>query len=101
MFNSHNPNLSPAQLEAERKPRCPKPGEADHLFAVRDSLISRLQAKGVIDEADLRSLDRTGKCIVANNHWGICTNEARHALLHDAHHFVRSCATCAASNCGH
>jgi len=101
MLNSQNQDLNPAQLDAARTPRCPQPGEVDRLFAVRDAYISDLRAKGVIDANDLLALERTGKCTVANDHWHICTKEARDALLNDAHHFVRSCAAIAASKSGH
>ena len=90
MTTTHH--LPPSQLDAARKPRCPKSGEIEHLFASRDALIAKLNTKGRIDAKDLLTLERSGKCIVASEHWGICTDDARHALLNDEHHFVRSCA---------
>jgi len=88
--------LTPAELDAERKSRCPKQGESELIFEVRDKYIARLKSKGSIDAKDLLDLERSGKCFVANDHWSICTKDARDALLNDAHHFVRSSAAIAA-----
>lgn len=71
--------------------------EIEILFEQRDHLIAKLVTKGAIDAKDLHGLERSGKCIVANEHWHLCTNEAREALRHDGHYFVRSCAAIAAS----
>jgi len=73
-----------------------RPQKLEALYAERDAAVAALGTKGRIEAADLASLDRLGRCKVANEHWGICDESARHALLNDAHHFVRSCASLAA-----
>ena len=73
----------------------PSHEELEVLYAEREAAVAALGAKGRIEVADLTSLDRYGRCKVANEHWGICDASARHALLNDKHHFVRSCASLA------
>jgi hypothetical protein len=70
----------------------PNPQALEVLYALRDAGVSALADKGRIEAADLVPLDRIGRCKVANEHWGICDGSARHALINDSHHFVRSCA---------
>lgn len=78
------------------KPAYPSPQELEVIYAERDAAVAALAAKGKIEAADLAPLDRLGRCKVANEHWGICDESARHALLNDMHHFVRACACLAA-----
>lgn len=78
------------------KPAYPSPQELEALYAKRVSAVSALADKGRIEAVDLVSLDRLGRCKVANEYWAICDESARRALLNDAHHFVRSCASFAA-----
>lgn len=94
---AHAHTNSHLAMQADRTARCPKPGEIERLFEERDRMIANLQAKGAIDAKDLHDLERSGKCIVANEHWNLCTKDARDALHNDGHHFVRSCAAIAAS----
>ncbi|MGP0171303.1 hypothetical protein ACSVIJ_05395 [Pseudomonas sp. NCHU5208] len=74
----------------------PTPHELKLLYAERETAVACLAAKGSIGAADLQALDRLGRCKVANEHWGLCDEAARHSLLNDSHHFVRSCASLAA-----
>lgn len=92
MLNEQPQTPTAAQLNAARKPRCPRPGETEQLFAARDACVARLREVGRVEVQDLRALERSGKCIVANELWSLCTKEAQQALLEDEHHFVRSCA---------
>lgn len=83
---------TPAQIEATMKKRCPSISLVEHLYASRDVFIEKLNANGVIRAHDISDLDRLGRCLVANMHWGICDQAARSALLGDGHHQVRACA---------
>lgn len=74
------------------KPAYPAPLALEALYAKRAADVFALAEKGIIEAADLESLDRLGRCKVANEHWPICTESARRALRNDPHHFVRSCA---------
>lgn len=73
-------------------PRCPKPGEVERLYAAREAFIEDLKQKGIIDLGDLAGLDRSGRCFVAAELWGICIEDVRSSLLSDEHHQVRSVA---------
>lgn len=84
---------TPRHLEDVMKMRCPKQGEVDSLYVARDAFIERLRANGLITLQDIHDLDRLGRAKVASDHWAICSQEARKALLSDAHHQVRSCAS--------
>lgn len=101
MLNPQGQCLTSSQKESARIPRCPKPGEIERLFEQRDLLIASVVLKGAIEAKDLHDLERSGKCIVANEHWHLCTKDARDALHNDDHHFVRSCASIAATNVVH
>ncbi|CAI9912150.1 TPA: hypothetical protein ACNVX4_005943 [Pseudomonas aeruginosa] len=74
------------------KPPYPRPQQLEVLYAEREKAVSSLGTKKSIQAADLEALDYLGRCKVANEHWQICDESARRALLNDAHHFVRSCA---------
>lgn len=84
--------MTPREIEQSMTPRCPKPGEVERLYAVREAFIEGLSAKGCIDLNDLAGLDRSGKCFVAAELWGICIDNVRNSLLSDEHHHVRSFA---------
>lgn len=88
-----NQAITPSQIEVTLKKGCPKNGEIERLYATRDSHIASLQARGVVTLKDVRDADRLGRCQLACNHWDICDSDARSALLADAHHQVRSCAS--------
>lgn len=75
--------------------RYPTSKEAEAIYAQREADVADLASRGSISASDLESLDRLGRCKVANDHWSICNEQARKALLNDPHHFVRSCAVLA------
>ena len=68
-------------------------GIVHHLYAVREAEIARLAQQSTIRAGDLLSLDRGARASVAALLYERCDVEARHALLHDEHAHVRSCAT--------
>ena len=68
------------------------PNELELLFAQRQDAVAMLVTTGGIKAEDLNPLDRLGRCMVANDHWSICDEAARSALLNDQHPHVRSCA---------
>lgn len=72
------------------------PNELELLFAQRQDAVAMLVTTGGIKAEDLNPLDRLGRCMVANDHWSICDEAARSALLNDQHPHVRSCARLAA-----
>lgn len=71
------------------------PQKAKAIYADREARVEALASTGCIKAADLEALDRIGRCKVANDHWGLCDEQARRALINDPHHFVRSCAALA------
>lgn len=76
--------------------RCnPSLQKAKAIYAEREARVEALASTGRITAADLEKLDRIGRCKVANDHWGLCDEQARRALINDPHHFVRSCAVLA------
>lgn len=62
------------------------------LYQLREAEISTLSQRAVILESDLSELDRGGRAVVASMLYAKCDDVARHALLHDEHPHVRSCA---------
>lgn len=66
------------------------------LYATRARELAELSKKEVIDPADLASLDRGARCLVANTLFIKCNQAGRNALLNDSHHTVRACAEIAA-----
>ncbi|MBV7542173.1 hypothetical protein [Acidovorax sp. sic0104] len=84
--------LTPRQMEDafQGSPRSQVKIEA--LYASREAMVTELALKGQILPLDIANLDRLGRVRVANDHWRICSPEARKALAADAHHQVRSCA---------
>lgn len=67
----------------------------EYLFKLREIEVARLSTQVSISVDDLAGLDRGARCSVANALYAKCDEAARHALLHDEHHFVRSCAVIA------
>lgn len=68
------------------------PEEAAELYRLRDIDVAALVRKGAITVEDVQTLEWGGRFIVANEHFDICTDVAKHALLHDSHHGVRAAA---------
>lgn len=88
-------DFTPRQLEEAMSPRCPKPGEVELLYKVRNRFVEGLKESGSISIDDLANLDRLGRFKVADECWSICTEGARNALIDDPHHQVRSTASMA------
>jgi hypothetical protein len=84
--------MTPREIEKKMTPRCPKRCEVELLYTAREAFIESIKAKGLIDLNDLAGLDRSGKCFVAAELWGICIKSVRGALLVDEHPQVRSVA---------
>lgn len=64
----------------------------EELYQLREAEVESLGRRDVIHEVDLRDLDRLGRFMVADGLFEKCDEAARHALLHDEHAHVRSCA---------
>lgn len=88
--------VSPSQMEAAMARRCPKAGEVEQLYLLREQLVRRLIVQGTVREADVRALDRLGRCQVASDQWALCDEHAKALLLADGHHQVRACAAISA-----
>jgi hypothetical protein len=85
---------------AERYPArgsMPRP-VVQQLYAMRRTEVETLAGRAVIDVADLASLDRGSRFMVADTLFASCSPAARHALLNDQHHGVRSAADIASRN---
>lgn len=80
------------ELEAAFKKCRPSNDQLEAFYAQRDGEVAALGRKPVVRAEDLIPLDRLGRFKVANELWVKCDEEARHALLHDEHHHVRSAA---------
>lgn len=87
---------SPSEVEAAMARRCPKAGEVEQLYLLRDQLIRKLIVQGAVSEDDVRALDRLGRCNLASDHWALCDEHAKALLLADGHHQVRACAAISA-----
>lgn len=61
------------------------------VYAKREELVCAMAETGAIRPADLAKLDRLGRFTVARDHWGICDQFVREALLVD-HSHVQSAA---------
>jgi hypothetical protein len=72
--------------------RKPSQEEVAELHRLRDRDVDALVKKGVITVEDIQSLEWGAKFKVANEHYDKCDDAAKHALLHDKHHGVRSAA---------
>jgi hypothetical protein len=68
------------------------PAVVQQLYALREAEVERLSQHDVIVVGDLQGLDRGGRCMVASELFDKCDHASRHALLHDEHPHVRSCA---------
>ncbi|MEL7968086.1 hypothetical protein AAG587_17085 [Vreelandella neptunia] len=62
------------------------------VYAKRAAVVQAVASTGSIKVNDLPELDRLGRFTVAMEHWSICDQGARDALLNDQHPHVRSCA---------
>lgn len=67
------------------------------LYELREAQVAQLSGNSVVTEHDLRDLDRGGRVAVASLLYVKCNAAARHALLHDEHPHVRSCAVMSCS----
>lgn len=65
------------------------------LYATRDAEFAVLAAQTAIATTDLIGLDWGARAKVATDLFARCDAQARHALINDAHHKVRSCAVLA------
>lgn len=68
------------------------PAVVQQLYQLREWEIERLSKRDVIMVTDVQSLDRGGRAMVAMSLFEKCDDVARHALVHDEHPHVRSCA---------
>lgn len=84
--------ITPREIEASLKARCPVASQVELLYATRDAFVDHLAMRGLVTARELAHLDRLGRFKVASIHWRICDQGARAALREDAHHQVRSCA---------
>lgn len=87
--------LTLRQLEAEFKKHRPSNSQLEAFYAQREEAVAALRQKSVVTVDDLIPLDRIGRFQVVDELWRKCDQDARHSLLHDEHHFVRSAATMA------
>jgi hypothetical protein len=72
--------------------RKPTQEEVAELYRMRDLEVDALAKNDVITVEDIQSLEWGGKFKVANEHFDKCDDAAKHSLLHDKHHGVRSAA---------
>jgi hypothetical protein len=89
---------SPSSLEL--KVRYPNRGSmprvvVEQLYATRGAEVAVLAALPSIGTTDLTGLDWGARAKVATDLFARCDTQARHALLNDAYHNVRSCAVLA------
>ncbi|KAF7962625.1 hypothetical protein AWV80_19390 [Cupriavidus sp. UYMU48A] len=68
------------------------------LYQLREFEVERLSQRDPIVIADLQGLDRSARAMVASMLFEKCDDETRHALLHDEHPHVRSCAVISQSD---
>lgn len=87
---------TPAELERDLKAGRRSSDAIENLYRVRESLLATYASQKSIGAADIRRLDRLGRAAVASDHWALCDEPCRQALLADIHHAVRSCATISA-----
>ena len=67
----------------------------EQLYQIRAAEVRRLGLNGTVQVSDLHDLDWGARAQLADRHFERCDPEARDALLHDEHHFVRSSAVIA------
>lgn len=72
--------------------RKPNQNEVTELHRLREQDLAVLAAKDVITVEDIQALEWGVKFEVANKFFNKCDAAAKHALLHDRHHGVRSAA---------
>lgn len=72
--------------------RKPNQDEVAELHRLREQDLAALAAKDVITVEDIQTLEWGVKFEVANKFFDKCDASAKHALLHDQHHGVRSAA---------
>ena len=70
----------------------PSPAQVELLYAQRAKQVADLARRGSIKADDLPHLDRLGRFKIVVEHWPLCDESARQALLKDTHHSVRSAA---------
>ncbi|MBP0639968.1 hypothetical protein [Cupriavidus sp. AcVe19-6a] len=89
-----------SRLLAERYPaKGSMPRAVVHqLYQLRELEVERLGQCEAIVMADLQGLDRLARAVVASMLFEKCDNDTRHALLHDEHPHVRSCAVISQSD---
>lgn len=73
--------------------RKPNQDEVRELHRLREQEVQTLSKKDVITVEDIQALEWGGRFAIANKHFDKCDDAAKHALLHDEHHGVRSAAT--------
>jgi len=78
--------------------RYPSPQELEVIYAQRAERVAELAKQEIITAQDLETIDRLGRCKVADTLWQKLNVEARSRLLTDQHHSVRSCAILAKEN---
>ena len=71
----------------------PSPKQLEEIYEARRKQLELLDQKAEIQLADLKDLDRLGRCSVAGDRWAKCTQSVRDALINDEHPHVRSIAT--------
>lgn len=74
------------------------PAVVEQLYAIRRTEVETLAARASIEMTDLAHLDRGARFMVADTLFASCRPDARHALLNDEHHSVRSAADIASRN---
>ena len=62
------------------------------IYSKRRAQVAELVSRARITVEDLQTLDRLGRFTVSAEHWDLCDDIARKALLADAHPHVRSAA---------
>ena len=72
--------------------RKPNTDEVTELHRLREQDLAIVSAKKVIKVEDIQSLEWGVRFEVANKFFDQCDEAAKHALLHDQHHGVRSAA---------
>jgi hypothetical protein len=70
----------------------PSAEQLELIYAERQTRLAELYAKGEITAADLQTVDRLGRCAIANDAWAMCSADSQRLLLLDLHPHVRSCA---------
>lgn len=85
-------NKTAKELQASFGRRKPNREETEELYRLRDLEVEALAKKSIITVDDIQALEWGGRFKIANEHLDKCDEQARHALVHDQHHGVRSAA---------